>query len=198
MKELSKEFYINKFEYINSKDFDASVIPMMVRRKLSVTDKVAMITLSRIFDKKVQELIFSSQYGEFDKLNSIISGYLVENEVSPMQFSSSVHNYFAGAFSILNKFNHSYNAISSGENSLSAGLLASIVSEKKDVLFCYADCKPDVKGVSCLISDYGVSGQKFSFTEKKQECSDEFESFIGLLEGKSEAFATSFGTFKRV
>ena len=65
------------------------------------------------------------------------------NEVSPMAFSSSVHNYALGQFSLLKQITIPTVSIAAGANSFEAGLITSITDSKKNVIYCYADIKED-------------------------------------------------------
>lgn len=145
----TKCFYIKDFYYIKSpEEVDVSFIPPLIRRKLSTLDKLTLTTMNRVFTDEVEEIIFSSQHGETDRLNTIISQYQEMNEVSPTQFSASVHNYPIGFFTLFKKVNIPYYALSAGENSFSVGLTKSVISTKENTLFTYTD---DVS-ISCIIS----------------------------------------------
>lgn len=112
------KFYIKDFCYIKSaEEIDVSSIPPLVRRKLSPIDKAALSTMIKVFDNNVEEIVFSSQYGEHTRLDTLITQYKEAGEVSPAQFSGSVHNYPAGFFTLINKLNIPYYALSAGENS---------------------------------------------------------------------------------
>ena len=108
------KFYIKDFCYIKSaEEIDVSSIPPLVRRKLSPIDKAALSTMIKVFDNNVEEIVFSSQYGEHTRLDTLITQYKEAGEVSPAQFSGSVHNFPAGFFTLINKLNYAdtYNEI---------------------------------------------------------------------------------------
>lgn len=197
---MNETFYIKKFSYINSSDVDISFVPMLIRRKLSLIDKISIKTISEVFEPDIDEIIFASQYGSIDKMKSIIKQYSEDNEVSPFAFSSSVHNYFVGLFSLINKITTPYNALAAGENSLSAGLINAIISNKKKVIFCYADNYDNPKSVACLISKEKIDNSiEYRFLkENKLENNNEFENFIPFLEGKTKYFSTFIGKIERV
>ncbi len=191
---MKKTFYINDFYYIKSEDeINSEKIPPLIRRKLSPIDKVSVDAISRIYTNGIEEIVFSSRQGEITRLEKIIEQYQNDNEVSPAQFSGSVHNYAVGFFTLFQKTNIPYYAISSGENSLSAGLIKSIISQKNNTLFCYAD----KLSVACTISkDSGKIKCEFENTFEKNE--DEFPSFIDFLEGKTNLFNSEFGKIERI
>lgn len=200
MKTSSKIFYIEKFAIENSNETDLTDIPMLMRRKLSRLDKICLSSLKKVFDETSQEIIFSSEYGEFDTLKTLISQYLEANEVSPAKFSTSVHNNFAGLFSLLNNINSSYTALSAGKNSLSAGLVKAIISEHDKVLFCYGDAFDMPESISCLISKTGSENSvKCVFTPcSKPSEADEFSAFSEFLNGCTKVFHTPCGTIERM
>ena len=99
-----KYFYIKDYKYIENGEIDISFLPMMIRRRLSSIDKYAIYTLSAFKDCKIDEIVYSSRYGELERLFKIIDQYIEDNEVSPNLFSSSVHNYLVGLFSQINNF----------------------------------------------------------------------------------------------
>ena len=180
-------FYINDFFYAQSADeIDISDIPPLLRRKLSPVDKACLSALNKIYHENTEELVFSSSYGEITRLKTIISQYQEFNEVSPAQFSGSVHNYPAGFFTLYKKINIPYYALASGKNSISAGLIKAVLSDKKNVLFVYADelC------LACNISK--LEGKiKCSYEFGEKESSDEFSAFADFLEGKNKIFKTN-------
>ena len=189
-------FYIKNFCCLkNGNEPDVSFVPPLVRRKLSLLDKTVLALADKMFNENIEEIVFSSEYGEFTRLDTIISQYQTAGEVSPAKFSASVHNYPASFFTLYRKLNTPYHAISSGENSLSAGLVKSIIS-KKETLFTYADIKNGVQGVSCIISpESGIFRAEYT---NIPSLNAGFYEFIEFLEGKKECYSSAFGIFKKV
>lgn len=62
------EFYIKRFSYCNEISENLKTIPMMLRRKLSNLDKLALSSMLEIYSEDMEELIISSRYGEFERL----------------------------------------------------------------------------------------------------------------------------------
>ena len=184
-------FCIEKFSYVVSEEqIDVSSIPPLVRRKLSLLDKVALTTMVKLFEPdKVDEIVFSSEFGEFSRLDCLIEQYQEFKEASPAVFSASVHNYPVGFFTQFNKLDIPYYALSSGENSLSAGLIKSI---NKRTLFTYADVFDGIASVSCLINP-NKNGMEFLVGNYKNE---NFEAFIEFLNGNRDYFMSEFGIFR--
>lgn len=142
-------FYVKDFCYIKAEDeIDVSFIPSIQRRKLSKLDKMTLTVMSKIYTDKIEEIVFASKDGESDRLKTIISEYKECGEVSPIQFSASVHNYPVGFFTLVKKLNIPYYALSAGEETFYAGLVKSIISDKKNVLFVYSDNI----SLACIIS----------------------------------------------
>ena len=184
-------FSIEKFSYaVSEEQINVSSIPPLVRRKLSLLDKVALTTMVKLFESdKVDEIVFSSEFGEFSRLDCLIEQYQEFKEASPAVFSASVHNYSVGFFTQFNKLDIPYYALSSGENSLSAGLIKSI---NKRTLFTYADVFGGIASVSCLINP-NKNGMEFLVGNYKN---DNFESFIEFLNGNRDYFMSEFGIFR--
>ncbi len=165
------KFYIKDFCYIQSEqEIDVSFVPPLIRRKLSTLDRAALSTMAKVFNRNVEEIVFSSQYGEFTRLDTLIEQYQGAGEVSPAQFSASVHNYPAGFFTLINKLNIPYYALSAGENSFTAGLIKSVISEK-ETMYTFADIYSGVKSISVLISP-----------AKGKEVNTEIKSFKDFVE----------------
>ncbi len=170
-------FYIKDYYYTKSEDdIDVSIIPPLQRRKLSPLDKQALTTMFKVYTEDTEEIIFASEHGEVDRLNTLINQYSESAEVSPAQFSASVHNYPVGFFTLFKKLNIPYLALSAGPKSLSAGITSAVLSRHNNVLFTYTD----KLSVSCMISkDSG----KIKCSLEDIEAEDEFENFIQILEG---------------
>ena len=142
--------------------------------------------------ENIEEIVFASRYGEFARLKTIIEQYSEIGEVSPAQFSGSVHNYLAGFFTLEKKSNIPYYATASAENTLSAGLIKSVLSFRNNILFCYAD----EYGVACIISK-DAGGIKCAMTSGGNDNADEAGSFIDFLEGKTPVFESPLCRIER-
>ena len=180
-----KYFYIKDYKYIENGEIDISFLPMMIRRRLSSIDKYAIYTISAFKDCKFDEIVYSSRYGELERLFKIIDQYIEDNEVSPNLFSSSVHNYLVGLFSQINNFTNSYTALSAENKSLSMGLLKSILSDKENSLFCYVDKENEkINSLSCLISKNSGDIKCRLIKSPNNTCENEFADFVKFLEAK--------------
>ena len=171
-----------------------------MRRKMSKLDKICIHNMSKIFTPNIQEIVFSSEFGEFDTLNTLVQQYLINKEVSPTKFSVSVHNNINGMFALLNKLNSSYVALSAGKSSLSAGLVKSILSKSDNVLFCYGDTVEQESGLACIISKNKTNISmkcKFSHSVNHTE-NNEFTAFKEFLNGKRKDFKLAYGIIERI
>lgn len=193
-------FYISKVAFCQHKDDKLDFIPMLLRRKLSKLDKLSFYSVKGMYEEDVEEFVFSSQFGEWERLVSIIEQYKTANEVSPIAFSASVHNYIAGILSLVKNSNSPYYAISAGENSFSSGLIKSVISKKK-VLYCYADNFEKEQCVSLIISPQYEEGSicvdfvKGGSSLCPEEQRNEFEEFEHFIKGKINVFKTKVGEF---
>lgn len=193
MKDNTIEFYVNNFVFLKSvEDADVSFLPPLIRRRLSKLDKCVLYVLKHTYNNNIQNIVFSSQYGEVERLIKLISQYQEEKEVSPNVFSGSVHNYPVGFFLLNEKNPISYTAISSGENSVSSGLLTSVISNFDNILYCYADVKDDAAMAFAInISKNSTSSaQKFQLKQYNTNNSDNFEDYINLFENTKSLIDT--------
>ena len=91
-------------------DIVLNQIPPIKRRRLKGLSKMAMHTSLSCLDKvnfsadKVYT-VFASQHGEIGRTTSIVNDIVDGHDVSPKDFSLSVHNSSLGLFSIFNKNN---------------------------------------------------------------------------------------------
>ena len=189
-------FISNVHTVISDSDINLSGIPSECRRRLSKIDKTTLSLLCKDQNERFDEIVFSSIFGELERLKNIIKQYQTYNEVSPINFSASVHNYPIGYFCRIKKTNKPYNALSSNENSISTGLVKSVISENNSVLFCYADYTEKPRGVACIISKEG-HGLECTMEQSIQPApGDEFENFYNFLKGGDE-FKSALCTIKR-
>lgn len=185
-----KNFNIEKFCIIKPDEADVSFLPMLVRRKLSQIDKMVFSILNKLYNETIDNIIFSSQYGEFDRLNEIISQYQTDNMVSPIKFSASVHNYSPAAFSQMKKITNAYNAISAGNESLETGICTAIIQPDTKTCLCYAD---DI-GIG-LVIDTKKTGYEFI---QKETNSENLEEFMKFINGEKDIWINALGELRRL
>jgi len=197
------EFYTDKIVFLNSEDKpNIDFIPSIMRRRLSNADKYTLSVLNDIYTDDIQNIVYSSKYGEAERLFKMIEQYKSDGKTSPNIFSSSVHNFPVGFFLFNNKKSIPYNAISACENSISAGFLSALCSNYKNIIFCYTDTK-NGNTVS-----FGININKANKIEKSNKyrlyvCNNEltddnFEKYVLLFTNKVDKIETPLFKLERV
>ena len=117
--------------------------PMLLRRRISRLGQRALKTAWNQPGKEHARLIFSSRHGEFGRTLSIMDSLTQGTEVSPADFTLSVHHALAGLLSIATGNTQGHTAVSAGMESLFYALLEGAVcrSERPEtpVLVAYYD-----------------------------------------------------------
>ena len=139
--------FIRNFYFTN--EADVTFLPSLMRRKLSSLDKIALTVMEKVYIPEVQEIVFASQKGEVDRLNKIIEQYKESEEVSPAQFSASVHNYPVGFFTLYKKINIPYFALAAGDKTFKNAFIEAAISKYENVMFVYAE---NDFALACIIS----------------------------------------------
>lgn len=200
MKDNFIEFNINRFNYIKSKELpNLDFLTPIIRRRLNKHDKAILYLLNKTVGETTKNIIFSSQTGELERLLKIIEQYSTEQEVSPNTFSGSVHNYPVGFFIINNKKSIPYNAVSAGDNSISAGILATICDKYKDTVFCYCDIFNDeIFAFAISVNKFKI-GKKYRLLLKNNSIkNDSFENYIKLFSEEISKLNSDIFTIERV
>lgn len=118
----------------NSQDKIIKDIPMMLRRRLTPSTKysvglaIDMLNHCALNEQVVDKIIFSSFSGEASRCVNLLSEMVLDNGISPMEFSASVHNSSVGVCSIAKKFHGETTAISAEKGSLAAALVEAYAS----------------------------------------------------------------------
>lgn len=201
MKDNFIEFYVNKFNFLNAPDeIDVSFLSPIIRRRLSKLDKGVISLLNKTVSEEIQNIVFSSQTGELERLLKIIEQYTFNKEVSPNTFSGSVHNYSVGFFLLNNKKTIPYNAISAGDNSISSGIMASIISKYSNILYCYCDIFKDKLYAFCIsIDKEQKTGDKYKLILKNNnKINNTFNDYIELFLEKKEILNSDIFTIERI
>lgn len=105
-------------------------IPPIKRRRLNGLSKLAMHTsLGCLEDSGIEPsqplTVFGSQHGELNRTVSIVEGMLKDHEVSPKDFSLSVHNATLGLYSIFSKNKQPGTSIAAESNTFGYALVES-------------------------------------------------------------------------
>ena len=183
----TQDFYINTFSYINATSSeDISFIPPLLRRKLTGLNRSIFYTLNKTYSDDVDLIVYASRYGEFDKLIKIINQFKNDNEVSPILFSSSVHNSTVGAFLSYMKSSKPYHALAATKDTLGNGILTSIINNKS-CLFCYGDYINEIPvSISILFSKDKKNGKHCRLIQNNNDKIDNhnIENLQDFLNGK--------------
>ncbi len=202
MKNQLTEFYLNKFYFLKSfNETDVSSLPPVMKRRMSRLDKCVYCLLDKTFDDKTQHIIFSSQYGEAERLLKMLKQYTFESELSPNMFMASVHNFPLGFYLLNKQKSVSYSAESASSESLQMGLLNAVISQYENNVFCYSDVfENNFGGMAINISKKrNSSSTKYVLkVEDNNEKESEYEDFIRLFEGSASKIRTSLYSIERV
>lgn len=110
----------------NELELNLSHIPSMKRRRMNHQCKMAVSTaldcLSQV-DSSQPRCVFASQHGELGRSIKIINSMIESGDISPTDFSMSVHNSALGLFSILSANKQSATSIAAGEETFGYGFL---------------------------------------------------------------------------
>ncbi len=104
---------------------DISQIPAMKRRRMSKLSKMALSTALNCLNTTGQKpnCVFASQHGELERTVKIINSLVNNDDVSPTDFSLSVHNTALGLFSIQTKNKMPATTIAAGDDTFGYALL---------------------------------------------------------------------------
>lgn len=135
--------------YSDDSSYELKVLTKMQARRLAFMSKVAIDqALDLTKNIEIDYYVYASKHGEINLSYQAIKKIMNEEDVSPTQFSQSVHNSNAGLYTIFSKRKIPVNAISAGDNSFLMGLINALVNLKrtnKTILYTFCDAKiPDV------------------------------------------------------
>jgi len=202
MKQVSTKFYVNKFNfYKNAEKFDLNFVPPILRRRMSLLDKYALSSMNNVYSDDIEHIVFSSQFGEVERLLKIIGQYTTEKEVSPNTFSGSVHNFAVGFFLLNKQKPVPYTALSACEKSLTFGLLSAITSKYDNLLFCYADANCGINNSLALniSKERQDNSAKFVLKYGKHNNTDSaFDEFTDFFGGKTKLITTPDYSIERI
>lgn len=103
---------------------DVQFLPAMQRRRLSPMARMVFAAAWSLLDaQQKQPLVFASQHGENRRNLELLESVARGEDLSPMQFSLSVHNAIAGLWSILRQDQSEVVALATTEDTLEHALL---------------------------------------------------------------------------
>ena len=101
-------------------------VPALMRRRLSSLGRAAIEAVMAIYDESDREnqtpIVFASRWGDIGLSVKLLKELCQEKSVSPMGFSTSVHNGIGGLFSISQKHRANVVAIAGTETTPSAAM----------------------------------------------------------------------------
>ncbi len=125
---------------------DLSLIPAMKRRRMNHQCKMALSSALDSVKQHSEEkpnCVFASQHGELGRSTKIILSMIESGEISPTDFSMSVHNTALGLMSILTKNQQPGTSIAAGDDSFGFGFLEACLQlhaePSKAVLYVFFD-----------------------------------------------------------
>ncbi len=106
---------------------DVSVIPPMLRRRLSPIGRAALSVIMPLAEiHGAMPLVYVSRHGDLNRTLGLLEDLAKGEPLSPTAFSLSVHNATAGLFSIQQGLTLNITALSGGSRELVSGLLESL------------------------------------------------------------------------
>jgi len=106
---------------------DVSVIPAMLRRRLSPIGRAALSVIMPLAQTHgAMPLVYVSRHGDLNRTLGLLEELAQGEPMSPTAFSLSVHNATAGLFSIQQGLTRNITALSGGAQELVPGLLESL------------------------------------------------------------------------
>lgn len=154
---LSKDIKCDERLDILKKDLDLSFIPVLERRRLSQSSKIAFGLLKSV---ESMPIIFSSHKGEIHRCFAMMKDLAVHHITSPTAFSLSVLNSTPALLAIASK-NHSEILAVSARDSLECGLINAYIllrdsTNKVALVISYdesqSDTSADISVVSAFVS----------------------------------------------
>ena len=97
--------------------------PALLRRRVSALGQEALRAAWSLADSAESRVIVSSRHGEFGRTLSILDSLVDRTEVSPADFTLSVHHALAGLLSIARGNRQGHTAVAAGPESFCFGLL---------------------------------------------------------------------------
>lgn len=97
-------------------------IPMMMARRLTIGERLALDCALRLLSDSTQALIYASHHSELERNHRILSALAAKSDVSPTDFTLSVNNSAPGNLTILTKRPLTVSAISASYASFGAAL----------------------------------------------------------------------------
>lgn len=105
--------------------------PALLRRRVSALGQEALRAAWSLADSAESRVVISSRHGEFGRTLSILESLVDRTEVSPADFTLSVHHALAGLLSIARGNQQGHTAVAAGPESFCFGLLEAVACLKE-------------------------------------------------------------------
>lgn len=115
-----------------SVDTERQPLPLLLRRRVSPLGQGALRAAWTLPDSRTSRIILSSRHGEFGRTLSILDGLVTTGDVSPADFTLSVHHALVGLLSIAAANHQGHTAIAAGSESFGLGFI--------EALACLDEC----------------------------------------------------------
>ena len=126
-----------------SASLDLGFVEPLQRRRLSRLARACFHCANRVGAPGDGRVVFASRHGEAERTLAILHDLAAGVEVSPTQFSMSVHNAVPGLWSILRGNRAAACAVAAGPESFGWGLVEALAAFRADpaspVLYVYGD-----------------------------------------------------------
>jgi hypothetical protein len=103
-----------------------AVPPMLLRRRVSPLGQQALRAVWSLAESATSRVIVSSRHGEFGRTLSILENLADRTEVSPADFTLSVHHALAGLLSIVHGNRQGHTAVAAGPESFCFGMMEAV------------------------------------------------------------------------
>jgi hypothetical protein len=133
-------------------------VPVLLRRRVSPLGQAALRAAWGLPDVATARLVAASRHGEYARTLTIFDSLVARTEVSPADFTLSVHHALLGLLSIATGNRQGHTAVAAGPESFGFGLLeaAACLVERpaQPVVFLYYD-----EGLPAPFSDFCDAGE---------------------------------------
>ncbi len=109
-----------------------NAVPALLRRRVTPLGRQALSSAWELPETANARLILSSRHGEFSRTLSLLEAAANRSDLSPADFTLSVHNALIGLLSIAHGNHKGHTAIAAGQESFCYGLLEAIACLKEN------------------------------------------------------------------
>ncbi|MBV9250638.1 MAG: beta-ketoacyl synthase chain length factor [Acetobacteraceae bacterium] len=134
----------------------APPIPVMLKRRATKSGVAAVEAAWSVWSRGTEpRLVLSSRHGEFTRTFGLLSALADTDEVSPAEFSMSVHHALIGLLSIATRNRSGHTAVGAGPESFGYGMieaLACLRHSRQPIIMLHFD-EPPPQAYSSILAD---------------------------------------------